>query len=403
MRIVRRLYDALLEEHLATHRQMVFVSGPRQVGKTTSCRRHCTAYLNWDNLDDRELILAGPTKLADRLDIARLSETPPIVLFDEIHKLPRWKQVLKGLFDTYADRLRIIVTGSSSLDTYRRGGDSLMGRYFAYRMHPFSVAEMMAVDLPDPERVVRRPRKPPEEDFSSLWKHGGFPEPLLKRSSRFSVRWQTLRDEQVLREDVRDMTQIQQIDQLELLARLLVSRSSRQASYSKLANGVRVSVDTIRRWVQALSALHLGFQLRPWFANVPRSLRKEPKWFARDWSTVEEAGNRAETFVGCHLLKAVEGWTDMGLGSFDLRYLRDKQQREVDFAVIRDGEPWFLVEVKLGDSSLSPSLAYFQEKLGVRHAFQVVLDAEYIDADCFASPGRGPVVVPARTFLSQLL
>ncbi len=205
-----------------------------------------------------------------------------------------------------------------------------------------------------------------------------------------------------MREDIRDLTQVQHLDQLETLVRLLVDRSAHQLVFGNLARDVRVSVDTIRRWIEVLCDLHLGFLIRPWFKNVTRSLRKEPRWFLRDWAMIADQGDRAETFVGCHLLKAVEGWTDLGFGTFSLGYLRDKEKREVDFVVTRDGRPWFLVEVKHGDGKLSPSLKTFQDQLDVPHAFQVVIDADYVDADCF-SQGRRPLVVPARTFLSQLL
>ncbi len=397
-----RLYGALLAEHLANHRQMAFVSGPRQVGKTTTCRNHADSYANWDNLDDREQVLGGPARLVDRLHLNRLATRTPTALFDELHKYPRWKQFLKGFFDTYADQVRIIVTGSSRMDTYRRGGDSLMGRYFIYRMHPFTVAELLHQDLPDQKRIVRSPKRIKPEAFAALWNHGGFPEPLLKGDSRFTRRWQAMRLEQLLRGDVRDLTQIQQLDQLAMLVKLLASRSAGQLIYSNLARDLRVSVDTVKRWVDALSSLHHGFLIRPWFKNVARSLRKEPKWFLRDWAGIEDPGSHGETFVACHLLKAVEGWTDMGIGKFQLAYLRDKRQREVDFLVVRDGKPWFLVEVKQSEQSIGDALRYFQEQLRVPFAFQVVLDAEFVNADCFAKP-RSPVMVPAQTFLSQLL
>jgi predicted AAA+ superfamily ATPase len=397
-----RLYDTLLAEHLIKQRQMAFVSGPRQVGKTTTCRIHGDTYINWDNIDDREAILAGPTKLIDQFQLDRLSRTLPVVIFDELHKYPRWKQFLKGFFDTYADQLRIMVTGSSRMDVYRRGGDSLMGRYFLYRMHPFSVAETLTQDLPDEKRIIRQPKKVSSTNFDALWNHGGYPEPFLKRDMRFSRRWQSLRLEQLVREDIRDLTQIQQLDQLELLVKLLAERSAHQLIYGSLASNVRVSIDTARRWIDVLVSLHLGFLIRPWFKNVSRSLRKEPKWFLRDWASIKDPGDKAETFVACHLLKAVEGWNDIGLGRFELGYLRDKEKHEVDFLVARDGKPWFLVEVKLHDESISPSLKYFQQQLAAPFAFQVVLDANYVDADCFARAGT-PIVVPARTFLSQLL
>jgi len=152
----------------------------------------------------------------------------------------------------------------------------------------------------------------------------------------------------------------------------------------------------------ALSNLHLGFLVRPWFKNISRSLRKEPKWFLRDWAVIEDAGDKAETFIACHLLKAVDGWNDMGLGQFKLGCLRDKEKREVDFVVVRDGAPWFLVEAKYHEAPMSQALKYYQNQLRAPFAFQVILDADYIDTDCFARP-RGPVVVPAKTLLSQLL
>ena len=400
--VAPRIYDALMAEHLASHRQMAFVSGPRQVGKTTTCRLRATAYVNWDSIDDRELILSGPGRLVDALRLDRVSDAVPVVLFDELHKFPRWKQFLKGLFDTHADRVRIAVTGSSRMDVYRRGGDSLMGRYFPYRMHPFSVAEAAACDLPDPARIVRLPEPVGAAEFDALWHHGGYPEPFLKRDARFSRRWQSLRLQQLVREDVPDLTQVQQLDQMEVMARLLMDRSGQQLVYGNLARQVRVSVDTVRRWIAALCDLHLGFLVRPWFNNVSRSLRKEPKWYLRDWASIDDAGQRSETFVACHLLKAVDGWNDLGLGAFQLGYLRDKEKRAVDFVVVRDGSPWFLVDAKHGDESMSPSLKRYQERVGAPFAFQVTVDADPVQQDCFARPGP-PVIVPARTFLSQLL
>ncbi len=402
MKTKKRIYDTLLIEHLAKYRQMVLVSGPRQVGKTTTCRNHADSYANWDNVNDRERILAGPARLVEWLGLNRLSSGVPTILFDELHKYPRWKQFLKGFFDAHADQVKIIVTGSSRMDVYRRGGDSLMGRYFHYRMHPFSIAELLHTDLPGAKRIVRAPKKIKAADFDALWRHGGYPEPFLKRDVRFSRRWQSLRLEQLIREDIRDLTQIQHMDQLETLVRLLIDRSAHQVVYGNLAQEVRVSVDTVRRWIDIMRQLHLGFLVRPWHRNVTRSLRKEPKWFLRDWASIESTGDRAETFVACHLLKAVEGWNDMGLGSFELGYLRDKEKREIDFVVARDRVPWFLVEVKHRDESLDTNLKYYQDRIKAPFAFQVIVDAAYVDADCFAAP-RGPVVVPARTFLSQLL
>lgn len=394
-----RFYDTLLREHLARHRQMALVSGPRQVGKTTTCREVADSYLNWDNVDDRRQLLAGPASIAATLELERLRAKPPVAVLDELHKYSKWKGLLKGLFDTYGDRAKWIVTGSSRLDVFRRGGDSLMGRYLLYRMHPWSVAECLYTDLP--ENPVRPPSEIKAADWDALWTHGGFPEPFLKRDVRFTRRWRLLRHEQLSREDLRDVTHVQDLGTIEVLMRILEERSGQQLVYSNLATEIGMSVDTIRRWVDLLGRLHFGFLVRPWFKNVTKSLRKEPKWYLRDWSGVSDVGAQSETLVACHLLKTVEGWTDLGLGKFELHYLRDKLKREVDFLVSRDGKPWFLVEVKQADRSLSSSLAHFQSETKAPHAFQVVIDLPFEAADCFAH--LQPLVVPAKTFLSQLI
>ncbi|NCC51231.1 MAG: ATP-binding protein [Spartobacteria bacterium] len=379
---------------------MAFIAGPRQVGKTTLCRQAGDVYLDWDNDNHRDIILKGPDAVADFSRVQVAGQKPIVIVFDELHKNRRWKQFLKGFFDTYEERARVLVTGSSRLDLYRRGGDSLMGRYFLFHMHPFSVAEIAHPTLPDRD-LVRTPSCISDDDWSALLEFGGFPEPFIKRSTRFSTRWQNLRRNQLLREDVRDLTRIQELDQLASLTQLLGARSGEQITYASLANTIRTSENTIRSWIATLCALHHGFLVRPWHKNITKALRKEPKWFLRDWSGIEDAGQRAETFCACHLLKAVEGWTDLGLGTFELRYIRDQQKREVDFIVIRDNAPWFIVEVKHRDTSCSPTLRHFQTQTGCPHAFQVVIDLDYIDANVFSC--MKPTVVPARTFLSQLL
>ena len=394
----RRIYDTLLEHHLHAYRQMAFVSGLRQVGKTTTCRNLGSVYLNWDNTEIQRTILQGTEALARSigLDVAR--STPPVAVFDELHKFPKWKGTLKGLFDGYGGRCKIIVTGSSRLDVYRRGGDSLMGRYFLYRMHPFSVAECADTSLP--AKPLRPPKAIDEAEWNALWQHGGFPEPFITREEGFTQKWASSRLQQLAREDIREASQVQYVAQLGVLAHILSERSGQQLVYASLAQEVSVAPITVKGWVQLLESLHFGFTVRPYFKSVANSLRKEPKWYLRDWSGVKDAGQRSETFVACHLLKAAEGWTDLGLGSFALHYVRTKQKKEVDFLVLRDGKPWFLVEVKSSGRILSPSLDDFQRQLGTAHAFQVVIDLPFEALDCFDF--KTPVVVPARTFLSQL-
>ena len=198
-----RLYATLLHDHLLRNRQMALLSGPRQVGKTTVCREAGDLYLNWDNMDDRRILLRGPAALAHRLELDRLRAEPPVAVLDELHKFPKWKVLLKGFFDTYGDRARMVVTGSSRLDVFRRGGDSLMGRYLLYRMHPWSVAECVRVDLP--RDAIRPPVAIEPADWDALRVHGGFPEPFLRRDLRYTRRWGSLRQDQLAREDLREV------------------------------------------------------------------------------------------------------------------------------------------------------------------------------------------------------
>lgn len=395
-----RLYETVVANHLAHYRQMVFLSGPRQVGKTTlgeSCGSVC---LNWDDDDVKRTIVAGQSETVNRYGLAGMSESDKVVVFDEIHKYARWKQFLKGFYDVYGRNLRIIATGLAKMDVYKKGGDSMMGRYFPYRMHPFSVAELLDVTLPG-EELIRRPRELAREEWEALVRFGGFPDPFVKRDVRFSRRWQALRFEQLTKVDLRDLTKVAELDQLAALAEILLHRSGEQLVYKNLGNEVGVDEKTAKKWIKTLKGLYFGFEVRPWFHNVENSIRKTPKWFVRDWALIEDAGKRAETFVACHLLKAVEFWTDLGYGDFSLNYVRNKRKQEVDFLVARDNRPWFLVEVKSGDEHLSATLDAFQRQTGARHAFQVVLDADYIDRSCFDY--TAPTVVPAKTFLSQLV
>ncbi len=403
---MKRIYEAVLQHHLAEANQMVFLSGPRQVGKTTISRSVETStseflYLNWDDLEHRTIIMEGASVIADQLKLAEMHARRPILVFDELHKYPDWKNFLKGFYDRYAKKTHIIVTGSSRLDIYKKGGDSLMGRYFPYRIHPFSVGEILRQKI-DLDKLIKPPKELEHEKFKQLFQFGGFPDPFLRHDNRYSLRWQRLRQQQLLREDIRDVNRITDINRLELLAKLIEEQAAGEMTYSSLAKKVRVSVDTISRWIEILEAFYFCFLIRPWSRNITRSLLKEPKVFLWDWSTIQDPGARAENFIACHLLKAVHFWTDMGLGDFGLYYLRDLEKREVDFIVTHDDKPWFLVEVKLSSNgSINRNLHYYQQQTSAPHAFQVVIDKPFVNKNCFDY--YEPIIVSALTFLSQLV
>lgn len=402
---MKRIYLEIIREHLSKLRQMVFLMGPRQVGKTTisldaggDWPKHF--YFNWDNAAERLLFLKGAEAIAAQAGLQELLSEMPVLIFDEIHKYGKWKNFLKGFFDTYEKKSKVIVTGSARLNVYKRGGDSLMGRYFYYRVHPLSVAEIVSPNVIENE-IRTKPVAISEEDWKALIEYGGFPEPFVQRSRAFSNRWQSMRNDQLFREDIRDATKIQELAQMELLAELLRNQAAQAMDYQSLAKKVGVANDTVRRWLQVLKSFYYCFSIKPWTKNVTRSLLKEPKYYLWDWSLVDDEGSRHENLIASHLLKAVHFWHDRGLGDYDLFYLRTKEKLEVDFVVTKNGKPWFLVEVKTKSTGLSPALYRFQEEIQAPHAFQVTMNLPFVDKDCFEE--KEPIIVPARTFLSQLV
>ncbi|MFC1566896.1 ATP-binding protein [bacterium] len=399
------MYSLIILEHIEKYSQMVFIAGPRQVGKTTLSKmihknHDKTIYFNWDDRDDRKLILKGQSSLAKFAGVEKISKERKIIIFDEIHKYRKWKSFLKGFYDVYKNDFKIIVTGSAKLNIYKSGGDSLMGRYLLYRLHPFTVRETISSRRDINEIVL--PKKIKSEEFQDLLKFGGFPEPFLKKDTRFYNRWKELRFEQLFQEDIRDLTNVQDISRMEILAQILTEHSAQLLSYSSLANKIDVTSKTVKKWIDILGLMYFCFKIKPYRKNVVRSLIKEPKIYLWDWSYIKDTGARLENFIASHLLKAVHYWTDIGLGKYELFFIRDKEKREVDFLVTKDMEPWFLVEVKASSkSSLSSSLIRFKKELKVPHAFQVVFDMDYINKDCFSE--AKPVIVPVQTLLSQLV
>ena len=396
---MKRKYETLLKEHFKNDSQMAFVAGPRQVGKTTSCRSFTKGhlYFNWDNEDDQQVILSGPSAVADKIGAGKKQT----IIFDELHKYTKWRNFLKGFYDSYARNMfYVVVTGSSRLDIYRKGADSLMGRYFMYHMYPLSVAEVIHKEMPTEE--ITSPKKIRDEDFTALEHFGGFPEPYLKRNERFYNRWKRTRLNLLFREDLRDTARIHEVGQVELLAEFLRQQPGQLVNYAALARKIRASQDSIRRWISVLESLYYCFSVRPWTKNVSRTLLKDPKIYLSDWSLINDPGARNENLVACHLVKAISWWQDMGFGEYSLNFLRTKDKREVDFLVSKNQKPWFMVEVKSSQSRhLSRHLEYFMTRIGAKHAFQVMMDADFEDADCFEF--SYPVRVSGRSFLSQLV
>ncbi len=395
---MERVYKAIIKNHMKHNRQMIFISGPRQVGKTTVSKsiKKSAHYFDWDDKDDRINIIRGQKYVAREIG-EKANQT---IIFDELHKYDDWKNFIKGFFDKYTDLgWKIIVTGSSKLDTYRKGGDSLAGRYFHYQMHPLSIAELVYTGYSN--TIIKKPEKISDSAWEALIEFGGFPEPFLKGTKKFHRQWIRTRQNQLFQEEIRSLGGAYDVAKVEVLAELINFNAANSLNYTSYANSVRASVESIQRWIILLEQLSYCFRLRPWTKNISRSIKKEPKIFLIDWSQIDDIGKRNENFIASSLLKAIQGWNDLGLGEFTLNFIRTKEKREVDFVISKDKKPWILVEAKTSETGINNNLEYFQNMLGAEHAFQVTMNLPFEDFDCFKI--KRPVIVPARTFLSQLL
>ncbi|MCG3205364.1 MAG: hypothetical protein KCHDKBKB_02084 [Elusimicrobia bacterium] len=376
-----RYLTPLIEEFCFPHHKMAFISGPRQCGKTTLAKtilsqRKCGQYFNWDDKEFKKKWAQNP-----RFILPNKSSIVPIVILDEIHKAKFWKRSLKGVFDTMEAPADIIVTGSARLNIYKKGGDSLLGRYYSFRLHPFTLAELVHNKPMHPEKILSflfsrtmTPQKNQQDVLESILKLGGFPEPFLSQNERQANVWRASRTEKVIREDLRDLSRLPDLAQIETLAAILPDKVGGLFSLSSLREDLETSHNTIKRWLTYLKELYYIFEIKPYQLSIVRSLKKEGKMYLWDHSEVNDPGARFENLVACHLLKACHFWTDSGEGAFDLFFLRNKEKEEVDFLITKNKRPWLPIEVKLSDTTPASSLRRFLRYLPCKKALQLVAE-----------------------------
>ncbi|MBN2035981.1 MAG: ATP-binding protein [Chitinispirillaceae bacterium] len=361
-------------------KKMVFIGGPRQSGKTTLAKHIWSEpkgalagrYMNWDAMKDRHSIMREEFPAGKG----------PLVL-DEVHKYSRWRQVLKGLYDTRGRELQILVTGSAKLDYYRRGGDSLQGRYHFYRLLPLSLAECGEA-------------KP--STLQDLLTYGGFPEPFLAASEKESRRWSYEYRSRIVRDELRDLERVDDVNLIERLSLRLPELVGSPLSLNALREDLEVSHRAVSRWLTILENLYSIFRIYPFGAPKIRAVKKEAKLYQFDWTLVKDTGCRFENLVACHLLKWCYFLQDTEGRNCELRYFRDVHKREVDFVIVEDGKPVQFVECKVRDDACSPALRYLTERFENVPAAQVVLDTR---SDMMT---RGGIrICPAHTFLKAFV
>ena len=337
---MKRTQQDLISKDLT--RKMVFLTGPRQVGKTSlalaiAAEQEQSVYLNYDNFSHREVIRRA----------AWLPETRLLIL-DELHKMDNWKNYLKGIYDTKEPQLQILVTGSARLETFRQSGDSLAGRFFRHRLNPLSMAEIPSAS---------------EQTLNRLLERGGFPEPYLVESTDDANRWRLQYIDGLIRTDILDFEKVHDFKSIQLTLELMRQRVGSPLSFASLARDVGCSPNTIKRYIEIFEALYIIFRVTPYHRNIARSIQKEAKiYFYDNGMVVGNEGVRFENLVAISLLKHLNAIEDYKGKRTSLKTLRTKEKKEVDFVLVVENEPVCMLEVKLSDSQISPALRYFHKR-----------------------------------------
>lgn len=355
---MKRYLDDRVRQDLS--KKMVLLTGPRQVGKTTLSQQLLGEqpggqYLNFDVAAHRSVIQSQSWR-----------QSAPLLVFDEIHKMRDWKTWLKGVVDGRAPGQSLLVTGSARMDTFRQTGESLAGRFFKLRLHPFSVREWC-----DGTGAI------PHAALTHLLARGGFPEPALAASDTDAQRWRTDYFSGLVREDVLEFSRLHEVNAMRLFAEMLRSRVGSPLSIASLARDLQLAPTTLSKYLDILQALFIVFIVRPWHRNIARATLQAPKVYFFDTGLViGDEGVRFENLAACHLLKQVQWQQDTRGAAVDLHYIRTKDEAEVDFVLNEGDSLTHLIECKLSDTKPHRALTRFTELWPKAQAVQLVRDCK---------------------------
>jgi len=370
--MIQRINYQKIWQELDRYKNMTFIAGPRQAGKTTFAKKIAkdfpnSIYFNWDNIEDKGNLIKDPF-FFQKLD--RKDSSIPLVILDEIHKYKDWKNYVKGIYDKFSGEYKFLVTGSGRLDIFQRGGDSLAGRYVLLHLWPFTLSEL-SKDKLEFNKFMKDPLAIGKEKdiYNKIWqrlsKFSGFPEPYVKNKKEFYRIWSTTYQKQLLREDIRNMAQIKHIDNLEILFSLLPDNIGSLLSLNNLAQTIGVAHASVKNWLNLFERYFLIFRISPWRKSISRSIVKEKKLYLFNYASLENKGKKFENMVAVELFSTLSRWNNLGKGEFGLYFLRNKGKEEVDFLITKEKQPFLLIECKLKETKPSKSLIKFQNSLKI--------------------------------------
>lgn len=403
--INRNLYTGA-RKILNDYKKMLFISGPRQAGKTTLAKKLLEAsgqgiYFNWDIINHQKKLIADPYFFEkENRDPAKKF----IVILDEIHKYGNWKNYLKGAYDAYSEDFSFLVTGSGRLDLFKKGGDSLLGRYLPLQLFPLSLGEIIGAE-PDWKNFKRSVSSMgaatgARRIYQRLMEFSGFPEPYTEQNREFYNMWAQERKRLLVKDDIRSAYAIREISNMEILSNLLPGRVGSPLSINSLREDINATFDSIKDWLLILEQFYYLFRLKPFSGSISRSLKKEAKAYLYDWVEVPDEALRFENLTAMHLYKAVTLWRALGQANTELFYLRDKEKREADFLLTENGKPFMVIECKHAREEISENLLMFQKKTGAPMAIQLLHKAGVTKKTTLN--GRIQWVISAERFLELL-
>ena len=391
MTIKRHLTGIAFSEKLG--RQMRFITGPRQAGKTTIAKQQLNhagtgLYYNWDNKEMRSRYRAGGDFVA--ADLLKAGRNGAWVCFDEIHKMPCWKNILKDYFDAHEGKVKFIVTGSARLDMFRSAGDSLSGRYFLFNLNPLTLAEASGAPfagiLPEADALAYLEKtaargSAPKKELAGLLKYGGFPEPYLKASGVFHKKWTETYLEQIVDQDLRDLTRIQQLESVKRLLLIMPSKIGSPLSINSIREDLEVNFLTARNYIDHLCKTCVLFKLFPYSTKGRGLVKKEQKVYFYDWTLAGEEGARFENYVAAELKARVDLWNDSQDDRYALHFVRSRDGLETDFLVSKNNVPWLLCEAKLSAQRVASHHHRHSLMLGGVPFAQVVLKDDILKVE----------------------
>lgn len=370
-------------------RQMRFIVGPRQTGKTTLAKNFLeqkgtpSLYYNWDEREIKINYKKDPSFFMKDVLALKRGDKKVWLCFDELHKMPKWKNILKGIFDAHEDIIQFIITGSARLDMLKYTGESMLGRYFTFRLFPLRLSELntaanmidLSAESPDAMKFIEQVLSNGNSDrvaFENLLNRSGFPEPFLSGSKAFLNKWHGDYIEHYVKEDLRDLTNIHELENVFSLIGILPSKVGSPLSINSLREDLEVSHTAVRAWLKALQLAYVIFMIKPYTKKVTRSLKKAEKCYFFDWTRVEDEGSRFENYAACELLSFCSFLKDAGLGDYDLFYIRTKDGLETDFLITNKKTPWILFEAKSNTLNMASHHINHSEQLGGIPVVQLV-------------------------------